>query len=45
MGYTAVKTMVSHLRGNKVEPNIDTGCELVTTQNVETPKIKAMIGQ
>ena len=45
MGYTAVKTMVLHLRGQPVEQNIDTGCELVTQENLDTPKIKAMTGQ
>lgn len=45
MGYTAVKTMVQHLRGQKIEPNIDTGCELVTMENLDTPKIKAMVEQ
>jgi len=45
MGYTAVKTMVRHLRGEKVEPVIDTGCELVTLENLDTPKIKAMVEQ
>jgi len=45
MGYKAVRTMVAHCRGEKVEPNIDTGCELVTLENLQTPKIKSMTGQ
>jgi ribose transport system substrate-binding protein len=44
MGYLAVKTMVSSLKGEKVPPAIDTGCALVTKENLETPEIKAMIG-
>ena len=30
MGYLAVKTMVAHIRGQPVEPRIDTGVRLVT---------------
>ena len=30
MGYLAVKTLVEHIRGQKVEPRIDTGVRLVT---------------
>ena len=35
MGYLAVKTMVRHLRGEKVEARIDTGATLVTRENLD----------
>jgi ribose transport system substrate-binding protein len=43
MGYLGVKTMVAHLRGQKVEPRIDTGVTLVTPENLDTPESKALI--
>lgn len=45
MGYLAVTTIVKHLRGEKVEPEIDTGCELVTKANQNEPAIKAVLGK
>jgi ribose transport system substrate-binding protein len=44
MGYMAVKTMVAHLKGEKVPVSIDTGCKLVTMENIDTPDVKAIIG-
>jgi ribose transport system substrate-binding protein len=43
MGYLAVKTMTQHLKGEKVEAVIDTGCALVTMENLETPEIQDLI--
>jgi ribose transport system substrate-binding protein len=43
MGYLAVKTMVDHLKGTKVEKRIDTGAQLVTKENLEDPKVKEVI--
>jgi ribose transport system substrate-binding protein len=43
MGYLAVKTMVSHLRGEKVEARIDTGAQLVTRDNMESPEIADLL--
>ncbi|MEO6874407.1 MAG: substrate-binding domain-containing protein [Opitutaceae bacterium] len=37
MGYLGVKTMVASLRGQKVERVIDTGCALVTKENMADP--------
>jgi ribose transport system substrate-binding protein len=37
MGYLGVKTLVANLRGETVEKNIDTGCELVTLENLNEP--------
>ncbi len=45
MGYLGVATAVKHLRGEKVETNIDTGCELVTKDNQNDPAIKAVLGK
>ena len=43
MGYVAVKTMVEHLRGTKVEKRIDTGARLVTKENLEDPAVKEVM--
>ena len=37
--------MVQHLKGEKVEPNVDTGCELVTLKNINEPQVKAVLGE
>ena len=44
MGYEGVKTMVQHLRGEKVPERIDTGVTLITKENLETAEVKALIG-
>lgn len=38
MGYLGVKTLVASLRGETVEKDIDTGCELVTLENFNEPE-------
>ena len=43
MGYLSVKTLIQHLRGEAVEPVIDTGAVLVTLENLSDPKVKALI--
>jgi len=43
MGYVAVKTMVSHLRGQPVEKWIDTGVHVATRANMDTPEIKTLL--
>jgi ribose transport system substrate-binding protein len=43
MGYLAVRTLVQHINGEKVEPAIDTGVALVTKENMDTPEIRALI--
>ena len=40
MGYLGVKTMVAHLRGERVEPVIDTGAVLATHDNMNQPDVK-----
>lgn len=43
MGYTAVKTLVTHVRGTKVEARIDTGASLVDKANMTEPKIAGLL--
>lgn len=43
MGYKAVEAIVRHIRGEKVEPRIDTGAVLVTKDNLDTPAIKRLL--
>jgi ribose transport system substrate-binding protein len=43
IGYTGVVTLVAHLMGKPVEQNIDTGCNLVTIDNISSPEIAALI--
>lgn len=43
MGYVAVKTMVDHLKGNRVEKRIDTGARLVEKANLEDPAVKEIL--
>jgi ribose transport system substrate-binding protein len=43
MGYLAVKTMVSHLKGEKVEKWIETGVHVATKENMDTPEIKPLV--
>ncbi len=43
MGYLGVKTVVAHLRGEKVPENIDTGSEVVTLENMNDPKMKNLL--
>jgi ribose transport system substrate-binding protein len=43
MGYLAVKTMVTHLKGGKVERTIDTGVHLITRDTMDQPDMKALL--
>jgi ribose transport system substrate-binding protein len=43
MGYLAVKTLVAHIRGQKVERRIDTGVRLVTPDIMDQPEIKELL--
>lgn len=43
MGYLGVKTLVSHIRGEKVERRIDTGVRLVTPEMMDRPEIKELL--
>jgi ribose transport system substrate-binding protein len=43
MGYLGVKTLVAHLRGEKVEKYIDTGSTVATPENMNDPKVKRLL--
>jgi ribose transport system substrate-binding protein len=43
MGYLSVTTMVRHLRGEPVEPRIDTGVHLVTRDALDRPDVKQLV--
>ena len=43
MGYLAVKTLVSHLRGEPVENRIDTGVHLATRENMNEGQMKELL--
>jgi ribose transport system substrate-binding protein len=43
MGYKAVEALVKHLRGEKVEPRVDTGAVLVTKDNMDAPLVKFLL--
>ena len=43
MGFLGVKTAVDHLRGQKVEPRVDTGVGLITPETMDTPENKELL--
>lgn len=43
MGYLGVLTVVTHLRGEKVESRLDTGVTLVTKENMAQPEIRELL--
>jgi ribose transport system substrate-binding protein len=43
MGYLGVKTVVAHIRGEKVERRIDTGVRVVSRADMETPEARALL--
>jgi ribose transport system substrate-binding protein len=43
MGYLSVVTLVQHLRGQKVEPRIDTGVHLVTREMLDRPEVQQLV--
>lgn len=43
MGYLTVKTIVAHLKGEKVEPLTDTGSTLVTKDNIDSDPVKKLL--
>jgi len=43
VGYMGVKTLVSHLQGQKVEKRIDTGSAVATPENMNEPKMKNLL--
>ena len=43
MGYEGVKTIVAHIRGEKVPKQIDTGVTLVTPENLSQPEVQKLV--
>jgi len=43
IGYVGVRTLVDHLQGKAVEQTIDTGCRLVTPENISTPEVAELL--
>ncbi len=44
MGYDAVRALVNQIRGEQPPPVIDTGVQLISRENLNDPKIKALLG-
>ena len=43
MGYLGVKTVVAYIHGEQVPPVTDSGAQLVTKENVDTPEIQKLL--
>ena len=43
MGYLGVKTIVTHIRGEKVEARIDTGARLVARDHMDDPDVQELL--
>jgi ribose transport system substrate-binding protein len=43
MGYLSIRTMVDHLQGRRVAPQVDTGVMMVTVDNLNAPDVVAVI--
>jgi len=43
IGYLAVKKLVAHVRGERIEERIDTGCTLATPENMNDPRIRELL--
>jgi len=43
MGYLGVKTMVSHIKGEKVERRIDTGVRVILREDMDKPDAKELL--
>ncbi|HXI32014.1 MAG TPA: substrate-binding domain-containing protein [Vicinamibacterales bacterium] len=43
MGYLGVKTVVAHIRGEKVERRIDTGVRLVSRDHMDDPDVQELL--
>ncbi len=43
MGYEGVRTIVAHIRGEKVPKRIDTGVVLVTPENISEPEVQKLV--
>jgi ribose transport system substrate-binding protein len=45
MGYEGVKAVVAQIRGEKVEPRVDSGAALITKANVDSDEIQKLLGK
>jgi ribose transport system substrate-binding protein len=45
MGHDAVVALVTHIRGGKVDPVVDTGVRLITRGNLNEPDVKLLLGR
>jgi ribose transport system substrate-binding protein len=43
MGYLGVKTIVTHIRGGRVDPRIDTGAKLVAREHMDAPEVRELL--
>jgi ribose transport system substrate-binding protein len=43
MGYLSVKTLMGHLRGEKVEKRVETAVTVVTRDNMDQPEIRELL--
>jgi ribose transport system substrate-binding protein len=43
MGYLGVKTIVTHIRGGRVDPRIDTGAKLVAREHMDDPEVRELL--
>ncbi len=43
MGYLGVKETILHLEGKKEEKNIDSGCELITPENMYNSEMEKLL--
>ena len=43
MAYLGVKTMVAHLRGEPIEKRVDTGVTLITSDNMNEPRMQELL--
>jgi hypothetical protein len=44
MAYDAVKILVNYIHGEKVPEREDSGAELITAQNLNTPEVQSLLG-
>jgi ribose transport system substrate-binding protein len=43
MGYMGVKTLVAHLKGEKVDRRVDTGATLITRESMNEPRMQELL--
>lgn len=43
MGYLSVSKMVAHVKGEKIEPKIDSGAVFVTKENIDSEAVKSVL--